>query len=184
MKLVPIFARTKHTLLAIQFEDEVVDEFTKAFRQWNDIAYLRSFFKTHENDLINGFYTWPDSQTAVFHTLTLAQELEDLVFNKANGRAHEISDMLQDIFKPLNNVELNVRELQKSKTSKQWLRLYAIRISRQCYIITGSAIKLVKLMNEWEHLKKELHKLERVKQYLIEIGLLDEWDVEFLELKR
>ena len=86
--------------------------------------------------------------------------------------------------KPLNNVELNVRELQKSKTSKQWLRLYAIRISRQCYIITGSAIKLVKLMNEREHLKKELHKLERVKQYLIEIGLLDEWDVEFLELKR
>jgi hypothetical protein len=180
MKIVPIFDESKYTLLAVQYDGEEEDEFTKAFNQWNDVKFLRQFFREHEADLLYGFYKWENVNRAVDHTRFLAQKLEDLIYEKADEQASEIPNMLQSIFKPLNNNETDVQALQKSKTSYQWLRLYAIRINQQCYIITGSAIKLVLNMDERKYLQDELRKLEQVKNYLKEEGIADEFD--YLEL--
>lgn len=51
------------------------------------------------------------------------------------------------------------------------------------FIVTGSAIKLTKTMQERTHLLKELRKLEISKVFLIEQGLFDKNDFEYLELK-
>ncbi|MEA3496047.1 MAG: hypothetical protein U9R42_08430 [Bacteroidota bacterium] len=64
------------------------------------------------------------------------------------------------------------------------MRIYAIRIEENVFIITGGAIKLTKTMNEREHLKNELKKLENVKQFLILEGIIDNDSiVDYLELE-
>jgi len=42
------------------------------------------------------------------------------------------------------------------------------------YLITGGAIKLTDSMQEREHTRRELDKLERCKQFLKEEGIIDE----------
>ncbi len=183
MKLVPIFDVTKHTLLAVQFDGEEDDEFRKAFINWNDTKYLYDFFKENETDLLHGYYEFSSIDEAVLTTLDLAEKLEDLIFDKSDENATEISNTLQSIFKPLDNNETTIYNLQKSKLSKSWLRIYAIRIAEQVYVITGSAIKLV-LKMDTELLKLELQKLERTKNYLLENDLIEENSFEFLELNK
>lgn len=184
MKLVPIFDHTKHTLLAIQYDGEEEDEYSKALNNWADVTYLRNFFKEHEADLLHGYYKCPSINTAINQTMELAEKLEDLIYDKAYGGAGNIEDMLQNIFKPLNNNDTNVYDVQKSKLSKTWLRIYAIRIAPNCYVVTGSAIKLVQNMQDKDYLKNELHKLQKVKDFLVANDLTDEESFEFLELNK
>lgn len=45
MKIDAIFAIVKNKLLSVQFEPNDCDEFTLAFRNWNDTEYLEDFLK-------------------------------------------------------------------------------------------------------------------------------------------
>lgn len=90
--------------------------------------------------------------------------------------------MLQSLFKPLNNNDTQIYDLQKSKYKHSWLRIYAIRIAPNCYVVTGSAIKLVRNMDEKDYLIKEKQKLEKVKNFLMDEGLTDEDSFDFIEL--
>ena len=58
-------------------------------------------------------------------------------------------------------------------TLASWLRLYAIRLESGRYIITGGAIKLTATMQEREHTLEELNNLNRVRDYLISLGVFD-----------
>ena len=60
-------------------------------------------------------------------------------------------------------------QLEKSKTygliKPSWLRIYAIRINTNVFMVSGGAIKLTQSMNERPHLIQELEKLDVVKNY-------------------
>ena len=55
-----------------------------------------------------------------------------------------------------------------------WLRLYAIKLTSGVYIITGGAIKLTATMQEREHTRKKLAKLERVRNFLLQENVMDD----------
>ena len=55
-----------------------------------------------------------------------------------------------------------------------WLRLYAIKLTSGVYIITGGAIKLTATMQEREHTRKELVKMDKVRRYLLEENIIDD----------
>lgn len=59
------------------------------------------------------------------------------------------------------------------RTHVSWLRLYAIRLESGRYIITGGAIKLTATMREREHTLTELTRLNKVRDYLISLGIFD-----------
>ena len=54
-----------------------------------------------------------------------------------------------------------------------WLRIYAIKLDDNVFLITGGAIKLTHLMEEREHTLEELKKMEQVRRYLIDNGVFD-----------
>lgn len=54
-----------------------------------------------------------------------------------------------------------------------WLRIYAIKLEPGCYIITGGAIKLTRTMQEREHTLVELNKMESVRRFLVDGGVVD-----------
>ena len=57
------------------------------------------------------------------------------------------------------------------------LRIYAIQLEKNCYLITGGGIKYCRTMAESSELSKELSKIERVKSFLKECGIDTQEDI-------
>jgi hypothetical protein len=187
MKIVPIFAEEKtQGLFSVHFEGEPESEIIKAFHYWFDIGYLHKYFTTHQHDLNSGYYGENlSTQQAISYTREEAYELFENLKKLAVSGKIKNDKSLSLAFRPLHNGDYSPKELQKQKAKstvhKKWLRIYAIKIAPNTFIVTGSAIKLVRTMNERPHLQKELQKLEDVKNYLKDLNICDQDDFEMLE---
>jgi hypothetical protein len=80
--------------------------------------------------------------------------------------------------KPLNNGDHTLTVLQLSKGSiknqrikNPKLRIYAIRIANNAYVVTGAAIKLTRTMVEGVETNKQLQRLTLVRDWLKENGI-------------
>lgn len=186
MEIDTIFAIVKNKLLSVQFESEDCDEFTLAFRNWNDTEYLEAFFEKNKKDLHAGFYGTVTIEEAIFTTIEEAEYFEETVRRIAKIGTFENGDSLQDlVFNQLHKNDQNFT-LQESKAygtnEKSWLRLYAVRINTDCFVVSGSAIKLTETMNERNHTKIELQKLKITAAYLKENGLLEQDDFGYIDI--
>lgn len=75
---------------------------------------------------------------------------------------------METFFQSLHNLERpgKVLSLQKGRRHKlSKLRIYAIRIDENLFVITGGAIKLVLLMEDHPDTRAEKVKLEQAKDY-------------------
>jgi len=187
MKIVGIFAVVNHGLLSVQFKGEELDEFDKVFTKWRDYEYLRQFFKDNISDLQSGFFGDITVNEAVSITIDEAIKMQTNIKRIAKKGLNDSDLTLQDlVFTSLHKNDFTIKHLQSKaygQTYHSWLRLYAIRISKNLYVVSGGAIKLTKAMNGISHLEDELKKLIATQKYLKEIGLLDEDDYEFIEIE-
>ena len=75
------------------------------------------------------------------------------------------------LFKPLSDGKFK-KEFEKDKVKvdgrKTWLRLYAIRIDVNLFVVCGGAIKLRETLNDRAYLLKELDKLNLTQNYLMD----------------
>ncbi|WP_321332027.1 hypothetical protein [uncultured Bacteroides sp.] len=173
MEIIPIFAKN---LFAFQYPNETMDEFERLFDCWRDIEYLENFFEENKDDLTSDF--WNTSiEKAIKSTLSEAKLFERKLLDIAKNSETESIPDLEELFKPLNNASSGLVELSMSKAYgvkyPSWLRIYAIKIETNVYIVTGGAIKLTETMNERTHLKEELRKLDFCKRWLRSEGILD-----------
>lgn len=159
-------------LWAVMYDEDSVNILEKVFTQWNDYAWLREFFTKYVNDL-ESFFHITDIDRAVFDTVDDANELECLIMDL------DPDTNLDALFLPLENTRLSEMLLGREKAKGRynmhasWLRLYAIRLESGKYIVTGGAIKLTATMQEREHTLVELAKLNKVRDYLISLGVFD-----------
>lgn len=164
MEIVNIFA---HRLFAFHFENEIDNEYDRLIEQWTDVNYLMGFVKSKNLNV--------DITEYVQNRIEDAEQIIDLI--------EEISEnkdiRLETFFKPLSDSEYVIvpLSLQKGKTQHIYrrndLRIYAIRIDEDCFVITGGAIKISQSMQEDECTIEELAKLNRCKDYLNENGIFD-----------
>src|SRR5690554_5560126 len=163
MRIVRIIPDTDG-LLSVHNSDELENEFETLFNNWNDIEYLNSFFKENLNDL--GILTINE---AVNKTIKDANILEDLLIHAIENKTE-----LQTLFRPLSNNEYKLKPYQKSKVygtlRKSWLRVYAIRVTSDLFVITGGAIKLTRTMAERDHTKVQLDRISKARDFLKEEG--------------
>lgn len=168
MEIVSIFA---DQLTAFRYGTNNPDEFTRLFRQWQDPQFLYEFFAEHIEDLQGGFFGTIPLPSAVKQTRDEARRLEVKLLQLAS----DTTNSLDSIFEPLK-IEEPV-EFRRSKAKgdqpKTWLRIYAIKLESNVYVITGGTIKLTRSMQEREHTRLELQKFERCKAYLQEQGITD-----------
>lgn len=190
MKIVPIFAQEnkREGLFSIHLKGELEDEVTKCIEQWLlNPQYLYDFFTLHQDDLNSGYYGKTISiQQAINYTRKEAEYLFDQLESLAISGTNIGGDNLSIVFQPLRNLDYTQRELQqvkaKTRIQKKWLRMYAIKIGPNTFIVTGGAIKLVGTMDERTHLLKEKQKLDDIKYYLKEEGILNQDDFEVYEI--
>ena len=161
MKIINIF---DPYLRACKFTS--IDELEKNFALWTDPKYLFDYFKENESKLS---YFKINVTDAVTKTLKEAQLLQQKFYELSLKE----NINLDELFQNLNDNEYQVSPLSKQKSKQYWLRLYAIKIEPNHYVITGGAIKLTHTMDECKYTKKEKQKLENCRDYLSENGVYD-----------
>ncbi len=170
MKIVRIFAER---LNAFHYESEEFDEVRRLFSQWMDPEFLEEFFTQNEDDLQSGFFGSITKEDAIAITRNEAMRLE----NELKALSENADESLDEIFQPLDNSNPKGFGFSNTKAKgdrpKSWLRIYALKIDDNVYVITGGAIKLTRTMLEREHTRKELKKLERCQHFLKEQGVFD-----------
>lgn len=173
MKFVRIIEGSNH-LWAVKADGKEADELTTLFRNWTNGEFLLDFFMDNFEDL-KGFFHIERLDEAVSDTFEDAEALQELVLE------FPYTEHLDDLFKPLDITDSRVRELSREKARNwdrnrhaSWLRIYAIRLEPNVYVVTGGAIKLTRTMQEREHTALELLKLNRCKDYLKSNGVFDQ----------
>ncbi len=171
------------SLYALHYSDEGKDELSRLIDSWTDPLWLQRFFEEHKIDLLSGFWQGMSVKQAIIITRKEAIRLRKTLIAYAKRGKIERTETLSTIFKPLYNNPTRIEAFEKNKAvggqKKSWLRIYAIRIERNLFIITGGAIKLTPTMNEREHLLIELQKLEEAKVFLSDDENADYFIFEF-----
>jgi len=174
MKLVCIFGEDnpENALFAVRYNEEEPDEFSRLFDLWSDVEYIESFCHENKDDLQDAFQRSISVEEAADEIMDEAQLMERQLYQYFDNTE------LQRLFKPLHSNEYVLSPLQESKASpisrefrRPKIRIYAIRLAPNCFIVTGGAIKLTATMNERLHLLEELTKIGRVKNWLSQNGI-------------
>lgn len=173
MKFVRVIDGYDH-LWAVKAQDKEADELTLLFRNWTNGDYLLDFFMEHFDDL-KGYFHIERLDEAVSDTFEDAEDLQELVLD------FPYTEHLDSLFKPLDITDAQSTELSREKARNwdrkrhaSWLRIYAIRLDPDVYVVTGGAIKLTRTMQEREHTALELQKLNRCKAFLKSNGVFDQ----------
>tara|TARA_R110001583_G_scaffold97598_1_gene242440 strand:- start:1070 stop:1633 length:564 start_codon:yes stop_codon:yes gene_type:complete len=183
LKILPTFTEQNQGICTIQIRKDGIDELEHLEEIWNDPEYLLGFFTDQKNNLANGIYSKYTIREAVLKTIEDSSILFDQLYDIAEKGFTDPNDNLSQLFYPLHDgdkKQLQPYEQCKAygiKIKDGWLRLYAIRIDHNTFVITGGGIKLVRTMQEDKLLEEELQKLKDTQQYLIENNLLDVDDI-------
>lgn len=160
-------------IYAFRYDGEDNNVLEQLFEQWNDTLYLHGFFTNHIKDL--SYFGVETVKLAIHDTLDDAEMLEDLFLDGNEATNYEL------VFKPLDNNVYQEMLLGKSKARRlnrkehvSWLRIYAIRVDKNIYVITGGAIKLSHKMEERNETLKERARLDQCRNFLKEQGVFDD----------
>lgn len=142
------------------------DELARNLELFLDPQYLYVYFEKYFDKF--SYFGIKSIKEAVEFTLIEANLLQDKLIELVDSNKE-----LDSFFKNLDNYEYRITSLSKQKSSHRWLRLYAIKIESNQYVITGGAIKLTPQMKDSEETQKELFKLEECRNFLKENGIDD-----------
>ncbi len=173
MKFVRVIEGYDH-LWAVKSPEKDADELTLLFRQWTNGEYLLDFFLEHFDDL-KGFFHIERIDGAVNDTFEDAEALQEMILE------FPYTEHLDQLFKPLSINDTRFNELSREKARNwdrkrhpSWLRIYAIRLEPNVFVVTGGAIKLTRTMQERVHTSLELKKLNSCKEFLKNNGIFDQ----------
>jgi hypothetical protein len=156
MKIIPIFAGK---LFSIHYESEEKNEYRRLMALWTDVYYLRAYAKQNKIGNIRAF---------VEQIMDDAAYIEDLLFEMTQKNRP-----LASFFRRLDDMESGSKILSLQKGKRYQLRVYAIKIDENLFVITGGAIKLEWKMQDHPDTQKEKIKLDQAKNYLKRNGVFD-----------
>ncbi|MCA6514887.1 MAG: hypothetical protein ACOVOY_10025 [Sediminibacterium sp.] len=169
MEIIRIFG---DNLFSFQLDGEKQNELAGLLSKWNDTSYLYYFVTENLADIPEGM--------SVTDCVNMLQNNAADLDHCLHTTAHSPRGDWNKFFKPLRNTEYGLESLSRQKGRNNYLRIYAIRIDANCFVITGGAIKFHHLNMERKHTVLEMKKLEKCRDFLQSHGI---WDVNsFFEL--
>lgn len=165
MKIVNIFA---YRLFAFHYEGEELNEYDRLLGLWGNIEYLYEFLQQNKQDI-------PKGRSLGDIALEISEDAY-LIDSTLMKMIDEVDKSLSQFFKPLRNLESGIKVLSLQKGRTNCLRMYAIKIDTDTFVITGGAIKLPlqHLMKDRIHTTIEIQKLYKAKVYLNSENVFDE----------
>ncbi len=157
MKIVPIFASK---LFSFHYPQEAENEYDRLTMLWNDPEYLFEYAEKNESFIHS--YLSMSIEKFINCILDDVDILEEMLETHFYGK----SLSLNMCFQPLYDKESQCKRLSLQKRKCKYLRIYAIKIDEDCFVITGGAIKLAPAMQDHPDMIIELQKLNNCKNYL------------------
>lgn len=161
MEIVPIF---EPYLYAFQYENEDENEYDRLMNYWSDAIELEQFF-TDNIHLLNQKYKNLTIDTA-------SEQTADIVDNIRN-EIEDKQENLDTLFQNLNDMVSSRRNMSDQKHKNKWVRLFAIMIEPNYYIVTGGAIKLSEKLENHPTTLNELQKLKMCQTYFFNKNVKD-----------
>ena len=163
--------------------DECKDcEFDRLFDCWNDVQRTVDFFMENAGSLNRNI--WGDAiepEAAARRVLNEAERLEDLFSElNENTKKGKLPDY-DSHFKYLDGKYFSEIEYVPMKSygvdRPSFLRIYAIKLERNTYVVTGGGIKLARSIQESPGLIDIIRNIDRVREWLKENGIFDTDDL-------
>ena len=95
-------------LWAVRYDDASDNELFRLFDQWNDVIWLRNFFKENLNDL-SAYFKITDINQAISDTIDDSEVLEGVILDISPNADLDL------IFRPLSNNRTIAEMLEKMK---------------------------------------------------------------------
>ena len=166
MKIVSIFASN---LYSFHYDNDGMNIYDKLMDLWLDVSYLRSYGKENQVKDLSGF---------IREILADTEYIQSFMADTVKGKSN-----IDEFFRPLDNNERVHKVLSKQKGKKKGseLRIYAIRIEKGLYVVTGGAIKFSSnyRMSDHQDTATELNNLNKAQEFLTAYGIVD--DLGFFE---
>lgn len=176
MEIIRIF-ENEDCLLSALYDGEIYDEFTRVFDILTNIEELERFFENNSADLEREYWSNISIEEAILNVRKEAILLRKHFLELVKIPAKDRIEYIRNTFKPLDSELINKDNFERKKVygkeGKSFIRIYALCIDKEIYLISGGTIKLTDNMQEREHTKNELSKLDKCKQYLINEGIVD-----------
>lgn len=106
----------------------------------------------NEEDLKSGYWGTISIEEAILKTRNDAKALEHKLKQIAERGKTERSETLSTLFKPLHDKTTRIEEYEMNKakglSKPSWLRIYAIRLGANLFVVSGGAIKLTRTIND------------------------------------
>lgn len=174
-------------LFAVKFDNKDQDEYAAAFTLWQDLDYLVKFFDDNK-DLVNTEF-WKNAlpslesedlaKSIVDESFDLLEYIKDIVTNTSGGVTPDFDSFFQELGgKKYNHLREYVPQKSYGTAVPTMLRLYAIRLDSNCYIVVHGGIKLTQKIQDTPQLNKELFpKIDNVLQFFKANGIIDAEDL-------
>ncbi len=170
-------------LYSIKFDETDTDEYSRVLALWKDLDYLVDFFKVNAKEVDKPFWREvglnpktpiASAERVASEAIALAAHIHALA---RNAKDDNIPDF-EDFFHPLGGKYSYVRELEPHKSygtfKPSLLRLYAIRLDRNIYLIVFGGIKLGSTIQNSPGLKEQVFKrIDNVISFLKANGIFD-----------
>ena len=172
----------KPYIYSIKYDDQEYCEFDRLFDAWNDMTEVVDFMRSHQEYLNNPI--WGQTYTpesAARKVRDEANELDDLFYRLSENTSDGEQPDYDSHFKYLDG-KYQVYEYIPMKSygtgKPSFLRMYAIKLKNNLYVITGGGIKLADTIQNSPDLQKHvLQNIDKVRTWLIQNGIIDEQDL-------
>ncbi len=177
----------KEWLYSISFDEEDLTEYHRVFRQWHNLDYLVRFFTEHRDYVDTVFWRNaglnPDNpEQSAERVIDEADSLESYIIQLVSNCSDGVKPDFDEYFHFLGGKYKCLWSLEPVKSygteSPSLLRLYAIKIDANCYLIVYGGIKLGDTIQNSPVLRdKVFHKIDSVLNYLRTNGIADSDDI-------
>lgn len=167
-------------IYSIKYDGENANEFERLFESWRDLDEVIGFFEENEDCLKSEFWSAVCEPEAVANQVSEEADDLEILFRKLCCNAEKGNKPDFDShFKYLNGkykCEFEYVPMKSYGTnSPSFIRLYAIKMEANRYIITGGGIKLCKTIQESPYLKERIiQDIDKVRAWLKSNGIYEE----------
>ena len=170
-------------MYSIQYDDAEENEFDRLFQKWNDVEYVVNFLNENQDMLLHPIWlNITEPEEAAKQVLKEAEELENFLIDLCENVAEGETPDLDSYFKFLDGIykyEIEYIPMKSYGTVRpSLLRMYAIRLGTNTYLITGGGIKLADTIQNSPGLKEHvLQNIDKVRTWLKSMGIYDGDDI-------
>lgn len=181
MEIIEIYS---NHLYAIQYEEGEENEFDRLFDEWNDMEKVVKFMEENKIYLSNK-EIWGrefNTEDAAKRVRIEAEELEELFDTLYENTKTGKKPDFDSHFRELNGkyiYEINYIPMKSyGVENPSMLRIYAVKLKPNKYIITGGGIKLSDSIQNSPGLKDHvIHNIDRTRAFLKANGIDDVEDI-------